>query len=998
MNSYRKHSLSFYVLDAAECGGDFSALWRDLEFVPKEDIIIISIKNDLKRGNLHGENNYHVQDNHLRMAIKAKLEQWARQCNQNMLCDGKDQYELVDPNFQFEGNSFILFVRVELRKYIRQVYARSVKLRVRRSYGKRYRMIMRHYFDHSVMGMPPHGGNNPAQEGVAQRGMAQRTAKRMAKRSGASQAEADSLRRRTRCLSEGTNVCIKIDREGERQGKRKRHDDNVVICITFTFKGITLCVCLSNIDLEKHVERCEYYRCLLSAEKWHANEDNRPGSGWTQSISSPTNSRRNYAEMFLENYRLCFKQMYNHFTNNITFETDKEDLHLFGMDIVVLQGFNQLVLFNHLRDSNLHNDSLIWGNNIAILNKNEKNILQKRSYFTLTCSGKNAELVPLGFKFCCDLFSQMEVSIVDDFFLSQVGEGNRGQGQVHIGVKPEVLELGSIYTYQVGQASFHLDYTHAGCGSGDDYENGGHLSFSILCFDPKSQSTIPINLYSYLHLKKNSIFKYLEENVRFGRSQSSRRRKECCGVPAYEQNNLDMMRHIYVYPHKGIVRQNEEKKIWLNIYVDHMLKKDEVVEGSFILIIRFHKCGKDIKQIFIACRYCLRDNIVSVLLRDDRPLVRTLWDNHTSMKGWSRHSRTTRVKTNMSLHSRTTRVKTNMSLHSRTRRNVVSTCNRTKRSEEGKGRRPFLPSNITKFVLYSFFTIDQYERELLSGVGSPPSQLIRASPEADKPLYPLGLCSLHTDHLVYCFSPTSSLQDDNKKGVQCNLNYHWKKHFFCVQYPQEKYIDENFFLQSRIMESNVKRQSGDDVPLEVHYLVGQIQKSGKVDRPISVGTILLLWEELFRVLTPPFGTFAQVIQMVRRIYNHPKLQQKKKMHLIFRIIVRKSPSVLYKNLFLILLSFLKKLFFYFVQVCLHDFGISMEGAHVQGGEMSNGPFGKYPSLRTTAQVETIRPFPLFMRAFHFFHVSFLSYLTTFFLSFLDHQIGLDLAHYLLFHG
>ncbi|KJP89926.1 hypothetical protein AK88_00382 [Plasmodium fragile] len=920
MNSYKKHSLSFYVLDAAACGGDFSSLWRDLEFAPREDIVIISIKNDSRN------------DNHLRRAIKAKLEQRSCRHGEHMFCDAQNHYEVVDPNFQFEGNSFILMVRKELRNDIRQVQCKSVKLRMRRCHGKSYFKTMRHYFDHFITHTPPLGGDNS----LEQVGMAKRMVKRVPKRSGASQATPRHSLRRARCRSEGTNGCVDMEEQGDRKGKKKRHDDNVVTYITFTFTGVTLCVCLSNFDLEKHVERCEYYRCLLGG-------GTRGGS--IQRGYLPTETRSNYAQVFLENYRLCCKQMYNHFTSSILFETEKEDLHLFNMDIVILQGFNQLILFNHLGESNLNNDSLIWGNNFAILNKSEKNLLQKKSYFTLTCSGKNTEFVSFGFKFCCDLFSQMEVSIVDDFFLSHNGEANRGEaGHMHIGVKPEVLELGPVYTYQVCQASFQLDYVHAGGGMGQDCEKGGdHLSFSILCFDPRSQSTIPINLYSYLHLKKNSIFKYLEENVRFGHSQLRGKRKGCCPSPADEQNSVDMVRHVYVHPHKGIVKQNEQKKIKLNIYVDHMLKKGEMVKGSFILIIRFHKCGKDIKQIFFTCRYSLVDNIVSALVQDKHPLVRTPWSNRST-----RRDRSACIK-------KCTTVKTNMSLHNRDKRHGLRNCKLTKRlnveEEEKRGRRPFLPVNITKFVLYSFFAIDRYEQELLSGVANHPPEGILPSQEEDQPLYPLGLSNLRTDHLVYCFIPTSSLQGEEKKGVECNLNYNWKKHFFCVQYPYQ-YIEENFFLQSRILQMNLRRQHVEGVPLEVHYLVGKLQNNGKVEKPICVGSILFLWEELFKVLSPPLGTFAKMTQMIIRIYNKPKLKQKRKMNLIFRIIVKKSPSLLYKNIFLILLSFLKKLYFYL----------------------------------------------LFLHAFHFFHVSFLSYVTHFYLTFMDHQIGLDLVHHLLFNG
>ncbi|GAB67816.1 hypothetical protein PCYB_123820 [Plasmodium cynomolgi strain B] len=627
MNSYRKHSASFYVLDAAAYGGDFSALWRDLEFAPTEDIVIISVKNDSR-------------DNHLRTAIKAKLEQRACRNGEHMLYDAHEQYELVDPNFQFEGNSFMLMVRVELRNDIKQVHCKSVQLR------------------------------------------------------------------------------------------------------------------------------------------------------------------------------------------------------------------------------------------------------------------------------------------------------------------------------------------------------------------------------------------YLEENVRFGTTQSRGKRKEYHPTPPDQQNSHDMVRHIYVYPYKGIVQKNEQKKINLNIYVDHMLKTDQVVKGSFILIIRIQKDGKDIKQIFFTCKYSLRNNIVSALLREDLPLVRGLGSsNRTSVKGRSWSSRTTTITT-------TTTGRTNMSLHSRSRRNSLWSSKFTKRLEETKGR-PFLPVNVTKFVLYSFFAIDRYERELLSRVGTPLEGVL-PSQEADQPLHLLGLSNVRTDHLVYCSSPafsfSTSLQGENKKGVHCNLNYNWKKHFFCVQYPQQKYMDENFFLQNGYMQkSKGERQHLEgDILLQVHYLVGQLQNNGKVDRPIYVATILLLWEELLTVLTPPLGTFAKVTQLVRRIHKNPRLRERKKMHSIFRVIVKHSPSVLYKNFFFILLSFLKKLFFYFVRVCLHDFGVSMRGTQIQRGHMrgtqiqrghmrgtqiqrghmSGGPFGKYYSpLATPAQVGPPPPsFSLFLRSFHFFYVSFLSYVSTFFLSFLDHQIALDLAHYLLFHA
>ncbi|CAG9473475.1 unnamed protein product [Plasmodium vivax] len=1029
MKSYRKHSASFYVLDAAAHGGDFPALWRDLQFSPTEDIVIVSLKNDSRRGN------------HLRNAIKAKLEQRAGRRGEHIPCGVQDQYELVDPNFQFEGNSFILMVRGELRSDIGQVHCKSVQLRLRRRYGKRYSRVMRHCFDHFMMCTRPLGGGTPGQAG-------QLPAKRMIQRRGASQARARPPRRHPRCRSEGASGCAKVQAEGGTEGRGRRHDENVVTCVTFTFKGVSLCVCLANFDLDRHVERAEYYRCLLgggegrgSDKSKHRRDGNVHLTTSTQRDCRPAATGSNYAEAFLQNYRLCCMQMYNHFANNIAFETDKEDLHMLSMDVVVLQGFDQSVLFNHSGEGSLQNDSLIWGNNVTILNKSEKNVLKKRSYFTLTCSGKNDELVSFGFKICCELFSQVEVSIVGDFFLPHGGEAKWGAENAHIGVKPEVLELGCVYTYQVCQASFLLEYANPGGGGGEVCERGGpfkglgdgqphegrhfkwsagvppdegrhfnwsagvpqdelkhlkwsadappaargELSFSILCFDPKSQTTIPIHLYSFLHLKKNSIFKHLEENVRFGRSQASGKRKECRPAPAEQENHVDMVRHIYVHPHKGVVRPNEKKKIHLNVYVDHMLKGDGIVKGCFILIIRIHKCGRDVKQIFFTCRYSLGENLVGALLRDEHP-----W-------GGARCGKRPPVERRRSGPRTTARVKTNISLHRRSSRNGLQNCKMREQLGGAKGR-PYLPVNITKFVLFCFFAIDQYERELLNRVGTLPEGV--SSQEADQPLYPLGLSNLRTDHLVYCFSPTSSsLQGVDSNGIQPHFNYSWRKHYFCAQYPQQKYVNEKIFAQ------NGSRQR--DVPLEVHYLVGQLQSNGKVERPICVAAILLLWEELFRVLTPPFGTFARVTQMVRRIYANSKLRHNRKMHFIFRAILGNSPSVLHKNVFLVLLSFLKKLFCYFACVCLRGLGVSrgevgggpfseMSGVSLGeiGGDplrkMNGGPFG------APAQAGP-PPFPLFLRAFHFLHLSFLSYVSTFFLSFLDHQIGLDLAHYLLFH-
>ncbi|CAD2101350.1 conserved Plasmodium protein, unknown function [Plasmodium vinckei brucechwatti] len=72
------------------------------------------------------------------------------------------------------------------------------------------------------------------------------------------------------------------------------------------------------------------------------------------------------------------------------------------------------------------------------------------------------------------------------------------------------------------------------------------LYFSIFCFDETNNCTIPINLYSFLHIKQNSIFKYFEQNICFKNNINNK-------------YNFNILRHVYMYPYKGILQPNSKK-------------------------------------------------------------------------------------------------------------------------------------------------------------------------------------------------------------------------------------------------------------------------------------------------------------------------------------------------------------------------------------------------------------------------------------------------------
>ncbi|GAW82317.1 hypothetical protein, conserved [Plasmodium gonderi] len=1202
MNEYLKHPVSFYVLNMRMCNGNFSEIWKNLEFRPMEDIVIISVRNAPLCENLR----WHIQ---------AKVEKCA---NRNNL------YKFVNPNFKFEKSFFIIMIKGDLYEDIKNVYCKSVNLCVRNAFGKTYKKIMRRYFDHFMahklsrwqgdtgrMGrieMDGGGetqydatilnnhiqiriGNNTYYNSMSRhfdkKEMTKTSFKLLAEekssllcgnRDGRYNKKENCVRKRSctcrkcrRCRSEnltcaGWDTFLQCNRENGKSVKGKGDHENGITCITFTIKNVSLCICISEFDFHKFGEGVDYYKYLfkLIRKKKGKKEKN---------IIYESDPQMKYTKLWLKSYHIYCKQLYNYFMNKIIFETQNDDLHLFNMDIIILQGFDNFLLFNDdgVENKNvLHsNDSFSFDKSVVILNRNKKNMLQKRSYSTLTMSDKNDKLISFGFKFSCDLLTQVGVNMVDDFFFPfpPLQDTRLKDRNVEIYVHPEIIELDSVYTHHIYQVAFELHYRersslgsmgkgrlgsmgkgrlgsmgkgrlgsvgkdrfdsmgkdrfdsmgkdrvdsmgkdrfdsmgkdrfdseanslsktnfgiirkksfylhhrgkenlcthkdvpapgvkgkgrenhlgaifesslpklmgkkgfigkavqqgHGGsrcssrCGSRSGSRSGGgtekrEVSFSVLCLDSRKKCTVPINLYSYLHLKKMSIFKYLEENMRFKseeKNENSQSGEMPKGSPARESKNFDILRHVYVHPHKGIIKRNEKKKIKLNLYIERMLREDVIVNGNFILIIRVHNFCKD---IFLTIKYSLKNNTISALIQNDTinnsPATSQNRDSGECITIKPVEQTNTFQKKNKLVESKQIKMlKTDVNCqHSRVD---------TKSGGDPKwvfndipwwsqkiivnrdNTHSFLPSNFTKFVFYSFFMIDQCERELLNpstctderDCESVYNQEQMSNQLCDELFYPFTLSNVSNEHLIYCFRPPYS-ERTRKNESECDFNYVWKKHFFYVQYCDQNYwaVKSGAVKNERTPNERApnERAPNDSITEKANYLVGKLKNNEKVEKRISIGTILLLCEELFHILNTSMMNFANVVPMIKNIYNNSQVGKRKKMYLIFYIILTNSPCVLYKNIFLVFVSFLKKMFIYFVCVLFQKFYASIVWRRPQ---MSK----KYLLPKRMQN----HYFKQFLNCFHFFHISFLTYMCTSFLSFLDHQIGFDLVHYLLFH-
>ncbi|KEG04833.1 hypothetical protein YYE_00408 [Plasmodium vinckei vinckei] len=129
------------------------------------------------------------------------------------------------------------------------------------------------------------------------------------------------------------------------------------------------------------------------------------------------------------------------------------------------------------------------------------------------------------------------------------------------------------------------------------------LYFSIFCYDKTNNCSIPINLYSFLHIKQNSIFKYFEQNICFKNDKNN----------IYNKYNFNILRHVYIYPYKGVLQPNSKKVIRLHIYIEQMLKQTKKLKENFIIIIYTHNYRK---YLFITFKCTLMNNILFTFINN----------------------------------------------------------------------------------------------------------------------------------------------------------------------------------------------------------------------------------------------------------------------------------------------------------------------------------------------------------------------------------------------
>ncbi|CRH01153.1 conserved Plasmodium protein, unknown function [Plasmodium relictum] len=1127
MNEYMKYPTCFYVFDLHLCEEPIN-LVKNLDFTQNEDIIIISLKNIFKKELIN--------------IIKTYIEKYF-----NITKD----YKFLNLKYTFQRNAFLILVKRILYNDVENIYYKNIEIYTKKNYGKIYRKIIKFYFNEyledklnkkDILENEKNNSSNNNYKTALYKNMIQHKINNVTynnfinkyfeidkdnKRVSNSflnkyEVEEEEKKKNENEYEKISNCSSDSSRKGksimknmrissnysidkrkkifmkkeikEDIKRKKKYDDNSLICLTFKIKNASFCIAFSNFDFYQYIEKLDYYKYIFCDYNRNNNKEDTVNF--------------NYMDYYIKNYYMYCKQIYNYFINNIIFETKNEDLYLFNIDIIIFLGFDNFILFNYKKKNILNNNSFFFDQNITILNKNRKYFLQKKTYSTLT-KEKERKLTFIGYKLPCDLFMKIEVDIIDDFFYKHFHEVKQKNKNTIISLYPKVIDFNLIHTYQIYQANFEISYDYKGnsengsfffndkifvnssyykydknmynkdgqnkyfvmneekdyenkkelrnedeeqrnekkkkkknyllnildMGSSkrkyslqkkkeknihnekfiydekyfhdkkrnnskefysnnvndengikkfqekydyiyhkksnifylndDTYLNGNNefsedkLYYSILCLDSKNNSTIPINLYSYLHLKKNSIFKYLEENIRFKKEGKDKILKSKNSLT--NENNFDMLRYVYIYPYKGVIKKNSKKKIQLSLYVEHILNS-EIINDSFILIIRIHNFVKD---MFLTVKYSLKNNIVNSLLHssitnpcDTNNNLNDINDDSNDINNLNLNKNKGNISnTNISLHNRKYNSNKKNKYNLNNVINSVSTNNIKITS--------FLSANFAKFIFYLFIVLDNYQNNLLN----------YKDDTIDDVFYFFRLTNLNNYHLLYSFN---SILMNLQKNKRINFNYFVKKSFY-IKYDDKKKLCSTFFIDDKMHKNMSKKYSG--LPHEIYYLIEKLKHNEKIEKKISIESFLLLCEQLFYILNKDIA-YCKFLDNIKNIYSY-KISKNKKMYLIFYTIL-KNCSLFYKNLFLVFISFLKKLFTYFIKLSIHNFYVLVL------------------KKTNTVDMNLLKKkkkhyFRLFLDAFNFFHISFLSYVSTFFFSFLDIQIALDLIHYLLFY-
>ncbi|SBS96521.1 conserved Plasmodium protein, unknown function [Plasmodium ovale curtisi] len=677
---------------------------------------------------------------------------------------------------------------------------------------------------------------------------------------------------------------MKNESKEEDVRRREKYDHNCLTCVMFAIKDVCLCVGICSTDLRQRLEREDYYKYTLrnyGVNRVRANCTEKKRFQGNRLQDNHVEGSREYMRHYVESYHLCVKQLCNYFLDGMLFETKKEDLHLFSADVVILLGVENNVACNYKeRDpegNSEGDDSFFVDRNVLILSKSKDHVLQKRSYATLTANwGRSkSEWFSPGFKVTCDLFTQRKVEIIDEFFYTHFDgvEEKWKSKDMSISINPGVIDLGPLRTYQIYQANFELSYedargslrsnTERGDKSGCTHGGINHLCevdrlrgcssphFSVLCLDGRSRCPIPVNVYSYLHLRKNTIFKYMEENVLCKGRYAKRTMRGCSRN--YRENgqdktqNFDALRYIYVYPYKGILARNKKQVMKLTFYAEHVLCSD-ITKGTFFLIIRMHNLGKD---LFMTFNYSLRNSVIYMLMGEEERK-----DDVAEKKGngggliSGQVSKLTWGKSYLGKGRGSTPLNANLSVHKKAKRFLftqqrkVGTKAATKTAaggtpENGKMNQ-FSCTNFTKLFLYMFFTVDKYHTLLRSG---------KVEDEVSDVFSFLRHSHISNYNLMHLIDP---IYENTKKGHMKeskgmsqvtdhmsisrdmhHFNYPWKKHYFYVKYGKQDGLLNETNNKSRFSCTWTYTDNIYNIPKDISYLTKKIKKSEQIQRKIS---------------------------------------------------------------------------------------------------------------------------------------------------------------------
>ncbi|VTZ70396.1 conserved Plasmodium protein, unknown function [Plasmodium chabaudi chabaudi] len=486
------------------------------------------------------------------------------------------------------------------------------------------------------------------------------------------------------------------------------------------------------------------------------------------------------------------------------------------------------------------------------------------------------------------------------------------------------------------------------------------LYFSILCFDETNNCTIPINLYSFLHIKQNSIFKYFEQNICFKNDKNSIDKKY----------NFNILRHVYIYPYKGILQPNSKKIIRLHIYIEQMLRQTKKLEGKFIILIYIHNY---MKYLSITFKYTLMNSMLFTFIsnkdgKGGETECAKQFSTQSSLQNEKIFIEKKKKKKKKKLAKPIcTHIKANLAIHNQAKKtsyNLKQFVIVKKEDKKGVANKNslnmFCSANFEKLFLFLFFTLEYHERKLHTNVDELEEEAFSF----------LKISHIDNYNIIYSFD---EFTDKNIKDKIYNLNFMKKNCLF------------------KEMLKGTREENNEFDMNKINQLILKIEQNIKINKNISINLILFLCEELLYIINKSMIYF-NTTDYIRNVYNNVSINKMKQMNIIFYNILKQSPSIFYKNIFLLFISFYKKLFRYFVYLSIHNFYLLFMKKTIYF--LCN----TIDKERTTKQKVILNYyFHAFLHAFNFFYISFLCYLSYFFLSFLDIQIAFDLAHHILFY-